>query len=307
MSQYTPAFERAHDQGWQTVRIYDSYPLDAYLDLLDRIKNGKGDDWLRYGSLKGFIDGSLGARTGYQWKPYYVNGTPGTPDDIGLLVISQEQLYNWSKAADSLGLQVCLHAIGDQANSIVLDTFEQIFTENGLRDRRFRIEHAQQIISSDVSRFRSLGIIASMQPYHAIDDGRWAEQVLGPDRIHDLYVFNSLLQNGTRVAFGSDWSVAPASGLWGLYAAATRRTLDGNNPNGWCPEQIISVEDALYSYTSQASYAGFTENSVGSLKIGYLADLVLFDQNLLTINPINLPNVKILTTVVDGRVVWQGN
>lgn len=197
-----------------------------------------------------------------------------------------------------------VHAIGDRANGLLLDTFERVITENGPRDRRFRIEHAQHLAAADIPRFAKLGVIPSMQPYHAIDDGRWAEKYIG-DRIKTTYAFRSLLNAGARLAFGSDWFVAPPTPLEGIYAAVTRRTLDDRHPNGWVPEQKISVEEALRAYTANAAYASFEESRKGSVTRGRLADLVMLEQNIFEIPPEEIRNVRVSMTFVGGRKVFD--
>jgi len=262
--------------------------------------DGRGDEWLRVGALKGFVDGSLGSHTAAFHQPF-----KDAPKDRGLLVNQPEDLYTWISGADKAGLQVMVHAIGDRANGLLLDTYERVEKENGTRDRRFRIEHAQHLAASDISRFGRLGVIASMQPYHAIDDGRWAEQFIG-ERIRTTYAFRDLLDQNARLAFGSDWYVAPPTPLEGIYAAVTRRTLDDKNPGGWVPEQKITVEEALRAYTASAAYASFDESRTGTLSIGRLADLVMLDRNILEIPAEQIREAKVDLTVVDGKVVHRG-
>jgi predicted amidohydrolase YtcJ len=225
------------------------------------------------------------------------------PNDRGFFVNTSEQLYAWTSGADKAGLHVIVHAIGDRAIRTQLDIYERVERENGGRDRRFRIEHAQHIAPSDMSRFAALGVIASMQPYHAIDDGRWAEKVIGHERGKGTYAFRSLLDRGARLAFGSDWFVAPPIPLEGIYAAVTRRTLDGANPNGWFPEQKITVEEALRAYTSGGAYASYDENNKGVLAPGKLADLVMLDRDITRIPPETIPQSRVMMTVVGGRIV----
>src|SRR5437762_958542 len=263
-------FERARRSGTLRTRIYASVPLSTWARLRDTVAaRGRGDSWLRIGGLKGFVDGSLGSHTAAMMQPF-----SDAPSDTGLLVNTPEDLYTWTSNADKSQLHVIVHAIGDRAINLQLNIFERVERENGKKDRRFRIEHAQHIAPADVPRFGQLGVISSMQPYHAIDDGRWAEKVIGPERAKTTYAFRSLEDSHARLAFGSDWPVAPATPLEGIYAAVTRRTLDDKHPDGWIPEQKITVEDALRGYTTGGAYASFEENEKGSLAAGRLADLV---------------------------------
>ncbi|MFW6084037.1 MAG: amidohydrolase, partial [Gemmatimonadota bacterium] len=262
---------------------------------------GHGDDWLRIGCLKGFVDGSLGSHTAAMLEPF-----TDAPDDRGLLVNEPDDMRRWIVGADAAGLQLAVHAIGDRANRLLLDIFEETAEANGPRDRRPRIEHAQHVHPDDIPRFAELGVIASMQPYHAIDDGRWAEEIIGPERAKTTYPFRSLLDAGAHVAFGSDWFVAPPTPLEGIYAAVTRRTLDGENPDGWVPEQRITVEEALAAYTRAAAYASFEEDVKGTLEPGKLADLVVLGRDITAIPPEEVRDVEVRMTVVGGRVVWEG-
>jgi predicted amidohydrolase YtcJ len=202
-------------------------------------------------------------------------------------------------------LQVAVHAIGEKANGLLLDIYEGVARAHGPRDRRFRVEHAQHLRRQDIERIAKMGVIASMQPYHAIDDGRWAEKRIGPERIKTTYAFRSLLDAGAHLAFGSDWTVAPLDPILGIYAAVTRRTLDGKHPEGWVPEQKISVEEALRAYTSGAAYGVFAERRRGRLAPGYKADIVLLDQDLTRIPPEAMERASVRTTITGGRVVYQ--
>ncbi|HEV2147264.1 MAG TPA: amidohydrolase [Longimicrobiaceae bacterium] len=294
-------FRRAREAGTLRTRIYAVVPLDTWERLRDTVAaRGRGDAWLRIGGLKGFVDGSLGSHTAAFHEPF-----TDTPADRGLLVSEPDDLYRRVSGADAAGLQVMVHAIGDRANTLQLDIFERVARENRPRDRRFRIEHAQHVAPADLPRFGALGVIPSMQPYHAIDDGRWAEKVIGPERIRTTYAFRSLLDAGARVAFGSDWFVAPPTPLEGIYAAVTRRTLDDLHPGGWVPEQKVTVEEALRAYTADAAYASFEEGEKGTLAPGKLADFVLIDRDLRAIPPETIRDARILATVVGGRVVYE--
>jgi predicted amidohydrolase YtcJ len=292
-------FERAHTAGRLRTRIYAAVPLSTWVQLRDTIQaRGRGDTWLKIGALKGFVDGSLGSHTAAMLEPF-----TDAPNDIGLFVNSPEQLYAWTSGADSAGLHVIVHAIGDRAIRTQLDIFQRVERENGARDRRFRIEHAQHVAPPELPRFAALGVIASVQPYHAIDDGRWAERVIGHERGKGTYAFKSLLDNHARLAFGSDWFVAPATPLEGIYAAVTRRTLDGANPNGWYPEQKITVEDALHGYTSGAAYASYDERDKGTLERGKLADFAMIDRDITRIAPEEIAQARVMMTVVGGRII----
>jgi len=227
--------------------------------------------------------------------------------DSGLFVNSKEDLYSWVSNADKSGEQVVIHAIGDRAINFLLNTYERVAQENGERDRRFRIEHSQHIAPGDIERYANLNVIASMQPYHAIDDGKWAEPLIGTERMKTTYAFRSLLDAGALLAFGSDWPVAPATPLEGIYAAVTRRTLDDKNPDGWIPEQKITVEEALRAYTKDAAYASFEEGIKGTLEPGKLADFVVLDNDITTIDPVKIRDVKVLQTFVGGKKVFDSN
>ena len=286
------------NKGTLTVRIYGAKPLSQWEEMKDSgIEN---DEWIKVGCLKGFVDGSLGSHTA-AFKEAYSD----KPSDSGFFINSEENLYQWISGADSAGYQLFIHAIGDHAIESLLNIFDRVVKENGVRDRRLRIEHAQHIAPSDIKRFADMGVIASMQPYHAIDDGRWAEELIGAERIKTTYAFNSLIDAKAKVAFGSDWPVAPASPLLGIYAAVTRRTLDDKNPEGWVPEQKITVEQALYAYTRDAAFASFDEEIKGTLESGKLADFVVLSDDITKINPVEIQNVKILETYVGGKKVYS--
>jgi len=294
-------FRRANDNGRLGTRIYAAVPLPDWERLAALVtEQGNGDDWLRWGALKGFVDGSLGSHTAAFHAPF-----DDQPQDRGLLLETEEDMARWIEGADAAGLHVAVHAIGDRANQLLLDIFERVARTNGPKDRRFRIEHAQHLRAEDIPRFASLGTIPSMQAYHAIDDGRWAERYIGPLRIQTTYAFKSLLDEGAALAFGSDWTVAPASPLEAIYAATTRRTLDGANPDGWVPEQKISAEQALDAYTTRGAYASFEENDKGMLKEGYLADLAVLDRDLTSAPAEEIRAATVVMTIVGGDIVYR--
>ena len=299
-------FARARKADTLKTRIYAAVPLSDWERLRDVVRarehggaDGRGDDWLRVGGLKGFVDGSLGSHTAAFHEPFN-----DAPADRGLLVNTPENLYTWISGADGARLHVMVHAIGDRANGLLLDIYERVRKENGDRDRRFRIEHAQHLTRRDIPRFARLGVIASMQPYHAIDDGRWAETYIG-DRIRTTYAFRSLLDAKAHLSFGSDWFVAPPTPLEGIYAAVTRRTLDDRQPDGWVPQQKISVEEALRAYTATAAYASFDERRKGVLAPGRLADFVMLDRDLFEVAPEEIRNARVLLTVAGGKIVYR--
>jgi predicted amidohydrolase YtcJ len=299
-------FARAARAGTLTTRVYAVVPLADWERLRDTVRketyggtDGRGDEWLRIGGLKGFVDGSLGSHTAAFFEPF-----DDAPNDRGLLVNARNDLYSWVSGADKAGLHVMVLAIGDRANATILGIYEQVARENGTRDRRFRIEHAQHLAPGDIDRFAQLGVIASMQPYHAIDDGRWAEKYIGR-RIATTYAFRSLLDAHARVAFGSDWFVAPPTPLEGIYAAVTRRTLDDAHPEGWVPAQKIAVEEALHAYTTGAAFASFDDTRKGMIAPGYLADLVMLDRDLFAIAPEDIRNARVVMTLVGGKTVFE--
>jgi predicted amidohydrolase YtcJ len=293
-------FRKARAQGELKTRIYAAVPLGEWERLRHlSASDGKGDRSLSWGVLKGFVDGSLGSHTAAFHAPY-----DDEAGDRGFFVNTEEDLYRWISGADSAGLHVAVHAIGDRANRTLLDIYERVARENGPRDRRFRIEHAQHLQPEDIPRFGSLGVIAAMQPYHAIDDGRWAEKLIGL-RIRTTYAFRSLLDAKALLVFGSDWFVAPPTPLEGIYAAATRLTLDDGNPGGWVPEEKITVEEAMTAYTRSAARAAFADNELGMLKQGYLADFVILDRDITRIPAEEIRDARVLTTVVGGNIVYQ--
>lgn len=284
--------------GDLAIRIYAIKSLRQWKELANM--PDENNKWLKTGGVKGFVDGSLGSHTA-AFNDAYTD----KPDDKGFFINSKEDLYRWISAADKANLQIMVHAIGDRAIHSLLNIYERIIEENGNKDLRLRIEHAQHIAPEDINRFAELGVIASMQPYHAIDDGRWAEQLIGPERIKTTYAFKSLLDTKAVVVFGSDWAVAPATPIEGLYAAVTRRTLDNENPDGWVPDQKITVQQALTAYTKDAAYASFEDDIKGTLEKGKLADFVIIDKNLTKIDPVKIKDAKVLQTFVGGEKVFD--
>lgn len=292
------------ERGELKTRIYAVAPLPQWERLARTgVRAHFGSEMLRVGGLKGFADGSLGSTTALFYEPY--RDEPSTSGIAGDEMYPEGAMLERVREADRAGLQILIHAIGDRANDMILSIYEQVERENGKRDRRFRIEHAQHLRPQDISRFARDGVIASMQPYHAIDDGRWAEKRIGKERAKTTYAFRSLLDSGATLAFGTDWTVAPLNPLLTVYAAVTRRTIDGKNSKGWVPEQKISVEETVRAYTAGSAFAEFQENVKGTISNGKLADLVLLSRDIFKIDPKEIENVKVVLTMVDGRVVYE--
>lgn len=298
-----PVYRSLEEKGLLTCRIYARTPIANYEELLrEKIQAGCGSDKLKLGSLKAFADGSLGSSTAWFFDPYAEDvGNHGLPMDL----VIDGRLERWAIDADRQRLQLSIHAIGDRANAWVLDLYELIREQNPAWDRRFRIEHAQHVRWQDIPRFAGIGVLASAQPYHAIEDGAWAEKRIGKQRTKSAYPFKSFLENSVHLCFGSDWPIAPLNPILGIYAAVTRRTLDGKNPDGWIPEQKISVADAIRCYTMESAWAAFEEKSKGSIEVGKLADMVVLADDILAIDPAKICEAKVAMTVVGGEIVFH--
>jgi predicted amidohydrolase YtcJ len=294
-------YERARAEDRLPLRIYSVVPMASWERLRDRIRRaGRGDEGLWWGGLKGFVDGSLGSSTAWFHDPYI-----DAPDTTGLMVTDPDALRESIRAGDAAGLQAVVHAIGDRANDWLLGVYGELAERNGPRARRHRVEHAQHLSPGAVHRFARLGVIPSVQPYHAADDGRWAERRIGPERVRRTYPFRSLLDAGARLAFGSDWTVAPLDPFLGIEAAVTRRTLDGAHPDGWVPEERIRLEEALTAYTLDAARAGMSDGFSGSLTPGKVADFVILDRDLFALPETELASVRVERTFVGGREVYR--
>ncbi|MHC1761490.1 MAG: amidohydrolase [Negativicutes bacterium] len=300
-------FQEFRRQGELTCRIYARLPLidwDRRRDDLPRFQTGPAaDPWLRFGGLKGFTDGSLGGRTAYFFDPY-----ADAPDYCGLLqeeMLPEGTMERRIREADLSGIPVSVHAIGDRANSILLDIFAGVVRSNGPRDRRLRIEHAQHLRKEDIQRMAQLGIIASIQPAHIIDDGGWAERRIGPERCRLTYAFHSLAAAGVRLAGGSDWPVAPLDPLLGIQAAVTRCTSDGLFPDGWHPEQQLTVDQAIHAFTLDAAFAEFAEAEKGSLLPGKFADCVVLSEDPYDVSAATFKEIRVLATIAGGSVVYE--
>jgi len=293
-------YQKAYKANQLKLRIYAFVPLSDWEKLDGYVKkNGKGDDYLRWGGVKGFVDGSLGSTTAWFYEPYL-----DEPTTSGFPVTDTLNLKKWVIAADAANLQVVVHAIGDRANDYILNVFDSAIRINGEKDRRFRVEHAQHMRTETMDRYFQLKVIPSMHPYHVVDDGSFAPKRLDDKRLKGTYAFKSLLDRGVPVCFGSDWTVGPLDAILGIYAATGRETSDGKNPDGWYPDQKLSVEQALKCYTVNNAYGVNMENKLGQLKVGFLADFVVLDKNLLALTPNQIKEVKILQTVVNGKTVY---
>jgi len=290
--------------GELTARVYVAPAIsDWEKQAKVGIRHAFGSSSLRTGATKGFADGALGSGTAYFFDPY--NDDPNNSGLLGEQMHPLSQMQDWMTKADAAGLQICAHAIGDRAISTVLDLYADVVKANGGVERRLRIEHAQHMAAKDFARFAQLGVIASVQPYQAIDDGRWAEARIGHDRASRTYAFRTFLSHGVHLAFGTDWPYAPFDPVLTVYAAVTRATLDGRNPNGWFPEQKLSVAEAVEAYTMGSAYAEFQEKEKGSITPGKLADMVLLSDDIFSIEPAKIRDVKVLKTIVGGRLVWD--
>ena len=294
------AYQRLEKSGDLTARVYLYTPILEYKRLMAAsVERAFGGERLRIGGLKGFADGSLGSATAAMFEPF-----SDDPKNRGLTMaaMTDGRMKSAVTDADAHNLQIAIHAIGDRANDEVLKIYESIANQ---RERRFRIEHAQHLNPDLIKRLATDRVIASMQPYHCIDDGRWAEAKLGHERSRWTYAFRSLIDAGTTVTFGSDWTVAPLNPILGVYAAVTRRTIDGKNPNGWIPEQKITVEEALRCYTVNNAYAMFRENELGKIAPGMLADIAVISDDLFTMPPEKIESAKVDITIFDGRVIFE--
>ncbi|MCB2114525.1 MAG: amidohydrolase [Parvularculaceae bacterium] len=295
------ALKKLHDDGAMKLRVYVFAPLADWAQVAAFVaENGRGDDTLRWGAVKGYVDGSLGSRTAWRYEKYV------DADTTGLTMQAPEQLAEWARAADAAGLHVTIHAIGERANDFVLETFAEIGGEK-LHAKRFRVEHAQHLTRAAIARFGEGDIIASVQPYHAADDGRFAVKRIGPEAIKTTYAFRSLLDAGALMTFGSDWPVAPLDPLVGIDAAMFRRTTDGLNPNGWTPEQKISGEEALTAYTAANAYAGFMEDKLGTLEPGKYADIVVLSGDPTGADENTIREITVLRTIVGGDTVFAAD
>lgn len=296
------AYQAMLRDGRLRVRVSGHQPLRTWQHMADvGLRADFGNVFLHIGGLKGFADGSLGSTTALLFQPYL--DSPDTSGIPSAELSNPKQMYSDIEGADAAGLQIAIHAIGDKANNTILDFYREIVKVHGERDRRLRIEHAQHLAPADIPKFALFGVIASMQPYHLMDDGRWAEKRIGPERAKTAYAFRTLLDSGAHLAFGSDWDVAPMSPLMGIFGAVTRSTLDGKHPDGWTPEQKITVAEAIHAYTMGSAYASFDDKVKGSIEVGKLADLVVLSDDILNIPPVKIADTHVFMTVFDGKII----
>lgn len=304
-------FQYLRDRGELTVRVYARPTLDNWSHLAALgVRTGFGDEFLKIGGVKGFVDGIMGNSSAMFREPY-----DHQPDNRGswrTMVREPPGMAELIRAADSVGLIPQVHAIGDLAVDTLLDWFEAAIEQNGPGDHRFRMIHAQVVEEDDFARFGELGVIAEVQPYHAIDDMRWMEERIGQERCKGAYAFKSLQEGGAILSFGSDWPGTnaawyPAKPLLGIYAAVTRQTLDGEPAEGWFPTERVDVETAIRAYTINNAYAAGEEEIKGSIKVGKLADFTIVDRDLTEIEPSAIKDVRVLATIVDGRVVYAAD
>jgi len=306
LNEYADLFQRFKDEGKLTLRVTfnmwltrDEEQLQQYMIL--RKKYPPENDWIRFGYLKDFIDGTLGSGTALMFQPF-----SDDPSTCGLPQMPYDELEEKVLLADKMGFQIGIHAIGTRGNHWILNAYEKARHVNGKRDSRHRSEHAQILVDEDIPRFAALGVIPSMQPTHCITDKRFAEKRLGRDRCKGAYAWRRLLQaGGAHIAFGTDWPVEPMDPLEGLYAAVTRKDRAGESGDGWFPDQKLSMEEAIELYTRGSAYAEFMENRKGSIKKDMLADMVIFNRDILTIATDEIMKAKVDYTIVGGRIVFQ--
>jgi len=288
--------------GKLNLRITEWLPFEVDLARLQQMRRDGGttDPWLKTGSLKEVLDGSLGARTAAMLAPY-----SDDPNATGIMRIPSDKLKAFAIERDRDAFQLAFHAIGDRANHIALDTFAAVIAANGQRDRRDRVEHAQIVAPDDFAQFANMNIIASMQPAHLLTDQRWATDRIGPRRILGAYAWRSMERAGVHLAFGTDFPVEAINPLRGIYSCVTRELPQGGPGHGWQPEEKLNMHDCLSDYTVGSAYAEFEEKTKGKIAVGMLADFVVFPQDLNKIPPQQLLTLPVTMTIAGGRIVYQ--
>ena len=299
------AYKKLQVDGNLTSRIDIGEPLTGdTVRLMKYIEIAKKypaeGDWIRFGYLKAFIDGTIGSGTALMYEPFTDN-----PNTSGLAMMPYEEFENMVLAADKAGFQIGVHSIGDKGNNWTLNAFEKARQINGIRDSRHRNEHAQTLAPSDIPRFAKLGVIASMQPTHCISDKKFVVKRIGAERAKGAYAWKSLAVAGAKIAFGTDYQVEPLNPMEGLYASVTRKERLGEEGDGWYPEEKITMTDAIKYYTLGAAYAQFMEDRKGMIKTGYLADIVITDKDLFNIPENEIMTAKIDYTITGGKIVYS--
>jgi predicted amidohydrolase YtcJ len=298
------ALQQLHARGALKLRVTKSIPLEDLDHAVELgLRTGFGDDWLRTGSVKAFMDGALGPRTAAMFQPYL-----SEPENRGILTMDAEELFEYGRQAVEVGLSMAVHAIGDRANHEALDAFAQLRRfgrDQGLPPLRHRIEHVQVLHPDDAARLAELGIIASMQPIHATSDMQMADRYWG-ERAALSYAWRTQLQHGARLTFGSDAPVESPNPFLGLHAAVTRQRADGSPaPEGWYPQQRLSFKEALEAYTLGPAFTTGMETRLGRLCPGYLADLIVLPTNPFEISPSEITELESDATMLGGEWVWQ--
>ncbi len=308
-------YKELHSKSELTVRVHFRPGLDRWKDLADRgIRVGSGDEWIRMGAVKGHIDGIMGTSSARFFEPYSNDANnrgrwrPLMVNEKGEFV--EGKFLGYMLNADRADLQLTVHAIGDEANNVLLNYLDELNKQNGKRDRRFRLVHAQVLAPGDFKRLGQLGVVAEVQPFHLSDDMRWMEERIGGERTKGAYAFKSIQASGAVLSFGTDWpgtsaSEYPINPMFGLYAAVTRQTITGQPAAGWFPNERITIEEAIRAYTLNTAYANFEEKIKGSIEVGKFADLTVLSKNLLKVAPKEYLTTYALYTIVGGKIVYN--
>lgn len=295
-------YRRFWENGWLTLRVFARTPIPEWERQFEAILDqGYGDEWLKFGGVKGFVDGALGSGTALMFEPY-----DDEPDNTGLFF---DQMYpegimkQRARLANQAGLPVSIHAIGDRANHLLLDMYEEIMRETNTGSQGLRVEHAQHLLAEDIQRLGNLGFTVSMQPVHLLDDGSWAERKLGAKRSATTLACRSLLDAGAKVTFGTDWPVAPLNPLLGIYAAVARKPADSSA--SWIPNERITVEEAVRAYTVSGAAAEFADHLKGTLEPGKLADLIILSHNIFAVDTDTIAQTEVLHTILNGKLIYS--
>ncbi|MFZ0461802.1 MAG: amidohydrolase [Candidatus Acidiferrales bacterium] len=295
-------YRELKQEGKLPLRITEWLTFTDPLPTLEaqRREGTTTDPWLKTGSLKAFMDGSLGSRTAAMLAPY-----SDDPSTSGILRMDPKQLDEMSIERDKAGFQLNFHAIGDKANRVALDAFAAVRAANGPRDRRDRVEHAQIVAPDDFARFAELNVIASMQPVHLLDDERWAGSRIGPERSRGAYAWNTMRKDGVHLAFGTDFPVESINPLRGIYACVTRELPEGGPAGGWEPQEKLPRDVCIYDYTVGSAFGEFEENRKGAIKPGMFADIVVYPVDIMSVAPTELLRTSVDITITGGRIVYE--